>query len=102
MNNFDKAKKNLKNDMLILFILELLIVSFSLYKGNTNYFSIGFTILLLLGYFLAKNGSKAAGIIGVIVGILMAIAILNGDLVDALLGIFILFHSSKYLKLFEN
>ena len=102
MNNFDKAKKNLKNDMLILFILELLIVSFSFYKENINYFGICFTIFLFLGYFLARSGSKAAGIVGMAVGILMTITILNGDLVDALLGIFIVFHSSKYLKLYEH
>lgn len=100
MSEFEKAQKNLKNDMIVLFILELIILGFSIYSGNMNIFSIGFAIFLFIGYFLAKNGSKSAGTIGIIVGILMMLTIITGDIIDFLLGLFVVLHSSKYLKNF--
>ncbi len=100
MSEFERAQKNLKNDLLFLSILELIILGFSFFKGYINVFSLGFAIFLFLGFFLAKNGSKVVGTIGIIVGILMVLTILKGDIIDFLLGLFIVLHSSKYLKSF--
>ncbi|MCI6931549.1 MAG: hypothetical protein MR765_00190 [Tenericutes bacterium] len=101
MNVFEKAQKNLKNDMIGLFFLELIILVFSIYTGNINIFSIGFAVFLFIGYNLAKNGSKSAGTIGIIVGILMMLTIITGDIIDFLLGLFVIMHSTKYNKSFN-
>jgi hypothetical protein len=53
----------------LLFILESIILARSIYTGNTNYFSLAFSILLFIGFLSAKNYSKSAGIIGILVGI---------------------------------
>ncbi len=87
--------------MLILFILELLIVTFSLFKGSISYFGICFAVFLFAGFLLAKKELKAAGIIGVIVGALMMLTLPNGDFIDFLLGVFIVIHSTRYLKSYK-
>lgn len=102
MNDFDKAQRNLKNDMIVLFVLELIILVFSICTGNINIFSIGFAVFLFIGYSLAKNCSKSAGTIGIIVGILMMLTIITGDIIDFLLGLFVVMHSSKYNKSFNQ
>ena len=99
---FEKAAKNLKNDMLLLFILELIIFIISLVRSNINIFSIVFAIFLFIGYLFAKEKRKQAGIIGIIVGILMMSTILFLDLADFLLGLFVVLHSVKYNKLSKN
>ncbi len=101
MNDFEKAQKNLKNDMIVLFVLELIILGFSIYTSNINVFSIGFAVFLFIGYLLAKSGSKSAGTIGIIVDILMMLTIITGDIIDFLLGLFVVMHSSKYNKSFN-
>ena len=101
MNDFEKAQKNLKNDMIVLFVLELIILGLSIYTGNINIFSIGFAVFLFIGYILAKNGSKSAGTLGIIVGILMMLTIITGDIIDFLFGLFVVMHSSKYNKSFN-
>lgn len=101
MNVFEKAQKNLKNDMIVLFVLELIILGFSIYTENINIFSIGFAVFLFIWYILAKNGSKSAGIIGIIVGILMMLTIITDDIIDFLLGLFVIMHSAKYNKSFN-
>ena len=65
------------------------------------FFSIGFAVFLFIGYNLAKNGSKSAGTIGIIVGILMMLTIITGDIIDFLLGLFVVIHSYKYNKSFN-
>ena len=100
MTDFEKAKKNLKNDMITLFILEL--VAFGLLyfvKDTFHAFSLGFAVFLFIGFILAKNGFKAAGIFGIVVGILMMLTIITGDIIDFLLGLFVVIHSYKYNKL---
>ena len=90
---FEKAQKNLKNDMLLLGILTVIMAVF---KFNTIFNAV-YAILLFAGYFQAKKGTKAAGTIGYITGILMLIAIVQGNIIDALLGIFVISHSGKYI-----
>lgn len=101
MSDFEKAKKNLKNDMLVLSILELIIIIYSIISGNINYFSFIFAALLFSGFILSKNGSKSAGTVGIVVGIWMMLTLLLGDIIDFLLGLFVVIHSSKYIKLFN-
>lgn len=120
------VQKNLKNDMMVLAILELAVIIISFVRGNNYYFSIGYLVFLLIGYYLASKGSKLAGILGIIVSALMVLpniilistkllseinfqgiigkiieAIAENSvlsIIDCLLGIFILLHSIKYLK----
>ena len=99
MSEFEKAQKNLKNDMLALFVLELIIFIFLIINNSFNFLALIFAIMLFVGYLFAKKGQKTAGIIGIIVGILMMTTILSGDLIDFLLGLFVLIHSVKYNKL---
>lgn len=102
MKEFEKAQKNLKNDMLVLFILELIILVFSLINRSFNFFTLIFAVLLIIGYIYAKKGEKAAGTIGIIVGILMMLTILTVDIIDFVLGLFVLLHSLKFNKLIKN
>ncbi len=99
MDEFKKVQKNLKNDMIVLFILELIICGFLLSDGELNIFSVVFAIFLFIGFILSKNGSKLAGMIGIIFGILMMLTILLGDMIDFLLGLLVVIHSIKYNKL---
>ena len=100
MDEFKKAQKNLKNDMIFLCILELIICcGFLMIDGELNIFSIVFSVFLFIGYILSKSGSKLAGIIGIIFGFLMILTILDGDLIDFLLGLFVAKHSINYTKL---
>lgn len=101
MSDFEKAKKNLKNDMIALFVLEIIGFALSIGIDKINYFSLVFAILLLVGFLLAKNGSKAAGIVGIVTGILMMFTIILGNIIPFLLGLFVLIHSLKYNKLYK-
>ncbi|MBQ4263699.1 MAG: hypothetical protein IJB83_05635 [Bacilli bacterium] len=102
MKEFEKAQKNLKNDMLVLFILELIILVFSLINRSFSFFTLIFAVLLIIGYIYANKGEKVAGTIGIIVGILMMLTILTVDVIDFVLGLFVLLHSLKYNKLIKN
>ena len=50
MSDFEKAQRNLKNDMIVLFILQLIVVAYSIFHGPFNYFSIVYAVLFLAGY----------------------------------------------------
>lgn len=101
MGDWAKVQKTLKNDMLLLSILEIIIVIFAITQNSLNIPTIVFAASLFAGYFLAKSGKAAAGTIGIIVGILMALTIIGGDIIDFLLGIFLIKHSSNYNKFFK-
>ena len=101
MTEFEKAQKNLKNDMLVLFILDLIIFFFSLIN-KANFFSLVYAVILFIGYNEAKKGNKNAGIIGIIIGILMMLTILSADILDFLLGLFVLMHSVKYIEIIDK
>lgn len=101
MTEFEKAQKNLKNDMLVLLILDLIIFFFSLIN-KVNFFSLVYAVILFIGYNEAKKGNKNAGIIGIIIGILMMLTILSADILDFLLGLFVLMHSVKYIEIIDK
>ena len=101
MNDFEKAQRNLKNDMMVLFLLELIAFIISICMKNINIFFLVYAALNFLGYSLAKLGSKMASTIGFIIGVLMIITIINGSMgsiINFLLGIFVVIHSLKYNK----
>jgi len=102
MNDFSKAQKNLKNDMLFLGIIQVIIIVLSLIGGSFSISNVLFAGALIAGYNSAIDGTKTAGTIGLIVGILMILTILLGDIIDCLLGIFLLSHSLKYNKLLKK
>ena len=58
MSDFEKAQRNLKNDMIVLFVLQLIVVAYSIFHGPFNYFSIVYAILFLAGYYFAKKEKK--------------------------------------------
>ena len=97
----EEVVKNLKNDMLVLFILDLIIFFFSLIN-KANFFSLVYAMILFIGYNEAKKGNKNAGIIGIIIGILMMLTILFADILDFLLGLFVLMHSVKYIEIIDK
>lgn len=100
----EKNQKNLKNDMLVLFIIELILLVFNLIKneiGLNLIINAIFTVLMFIGYTKAKEKAKVAGTIGLVTSILMMITILNLDIIDFLLGLFVFIHSLKYSKEFE-
>lgn len=88
--------------MLVLLILELIILVFSLINRSFSFFTLIFAVLLIIGYIYAKKGEKVAGTIGIIVGILMMLTILTVDVIDFVLGLFVLLHSLKFNKLIKK
>lgn len=99
----EKSQKNLKNDMLFLFVIELILLVFNFFKSGViaAIINLIFAALMYVGYVKAKEGQKVAGIIGMVTGILMMLTILNYDLLDFLLGLLVLIHSLKYNKNFN-
>ena len=105
-----KAQKNLKDSLFAIFILVTILSILTIFNMITNKLEISlytlilriaYNIFLFYGYTLAKQGKKTAGIIGSIVGILMMTTIINGSIIDFLLGLFLFIHSLKYNKEFK-
>lgn len=88
-----KSQKTLRNDFIVLFILELLLVGMTISEGNFNIFNAIFAVLALLEIYLTSTNSKFSWIVGIIFGIGMISTIIIKDIIDALLGIFVLIHS---------
>lgn len=111
MEEFEKVKKYLKQDMITLFVLEILVIVLSLFTNlvQYKYYTVGiicclaFAIVLFFGFLYAKNGEKIAGTIGIVVGVLMMLTIINNEGIDFLCGVIVFVHSIKYNKYFiEN
>lgn len=101
--NIAKAVKTLKNDIMVLIVVSiLLIVLYYFSKGEFLIFNFIYLIFLLFEYNLVKKEEKIAGNIGIIIGVLMMLSIINYDLLDFLLGLFLFMHSNKYIKALEN
>lgn len=100
----NKIFKNLKNDFLTLAIISLVVSVAILYLNEDSVIiraimQIGYTLLLFLGYFLARGKKQSAGILGIVIGILMILTFFS-SIIDGILGIFLLTHAIKYNKLF--
>ena len=112
MTDFDKIKKTVKFDMLLLAILQTLAFVLTVVASQTTaeveldtltiVFSLLYIGLYVTGFLSAKQGTKPAGIIGIIMGCILIATILMGDLIDCALGIFLMIHSVKYNKLFNT
>lgn len=102
----NKKKSNLlANDFLVLMFWSLAVTIFvTVYDFNIVNFCHYVAIILLhiIGYKLAVNNKRIAGLIGIIVAICMILTILENDIIDMLIGIFILMHSIIYLVKFEK
>ena len=104
MNN-DKITKILKNDFMVLAIIELIIFFISII--GKKYFAIATSIVyflvLIKGYQDAVDMKKSAGTIGIVVSVLMLLfSIPLLDIIDFMLGLFMLIHSIKYKKFFKS
>lgn len=120
---FEKSQKMLKIDLLIIGIIYVIATIFTIitqisaikilgdfegigYGKNGLIISavirgaqmIGMTVFVFIGYSLAKQGKKSAGVIGMVVGILMILTILSGDILDFVIGIALVINSNDYLK----
>ena len=99
--DFKKIQKQLINDLLILGILSLISAVYYLI-AKLNFMNIIFTTLLFMGLYNAKKGNQIAGKIGIVSGVLMMLTILNFDIIDFILGFFVLKRSINYNKFFPN
>ena len=90
-----KAQKTLHNDFLLLFFLELIILAYTLTAGdkNINIFNVVYLVLTIIGFGLTFSNSKNSWIVGIIIGLSMMLSIISFDIIDAVLGLFIVIHS---------
>ena len=90
-----KYQKTLHNDFIMLLILEIIMIIYSLtsQEGVINIFNIIYSVLSIIGFVLTLNNSKFSWIIGIVIGIAMMLSIMTFDIIDALLGLFVIIHS---------
>jgi len=98
----EKTRKLIVNDMLLLFIFQIIAIIFSIVQGGFSIQSIGFAVLCFFGYMEAKKGTPSAGTIAIVVGLLMICTIIMFDIFDFILGIFVLIRGITYSKQFKN
>ena len=100
---YPKEQNMLIKDFTFLFILEIIGIGFFLFsffrfESFLNFYSIPFFVLLYYGRIESKKGTKRAGQIGLVTGCLMILTIIQFDIVDFMLGLFLVIHSNKYLN----
>lgn len=103
----NKIAKTLKLDYIFLFVLSLVlcVLYFFAYDKTISLRLIiqaGYSLLLFAGIFLAAKKKTAAGTMGLLIGVLMAMSIINKDIIDFLLGIFLVSHSLKYNNIMDK
>ena len=103
MADIEKIRKTLQSDMKVLSILELIVCALQVVVVNIMGIVVAviFCTLLSAGYTRAEKQEVSAWVFGVVTGSLMMLTILNGDLIDFLLGLVLVVHSLKYKKTFE-
>ncbi len=104
MKNFKKVKNLLKQDLIVIFILELLVIGYQMYDNDIKILNIVLAFTVLFGYFCAKEESKVSGIIGIAIGSAMIlISFLSiGSLLDLILGLILIIHSVNYNNCLNN
>ena len=100
---YPKEQNMLIKDFTFLFILEIIGIGFFLFsffrfESFLNFYSIPFFVLLYYGRIESKKGTKRAGQIRLVTGCLMILTIIQFDIVDFMLGLFLVIHSNKYLN----
>lgn len=98
-----KLAKMLKGDFIFLFIFSLLVCGFIFFMSGYTItlrliVQVSYTVLLFIGIILAGKKSPSAGYLGLFIGIIMALTIIDKDIIDCLLGVFLISHSLKYNK----
>ena len=105
MQEFEKRKKTMKIFMLVMGILQVLTVVLMLTKEFdiiSLIFGLVYIALYVVGFLSAKQGTKMAGTAGIIMGCVLIATILVGDLIDCVVGIFLLIEAIKYNKLYKQ
>lgn len=102
LNNIQKKMVNYF--LLLMFISLAIAVYVSIYQFQViTVLHYGLIVLFhVVGYLNATKKKKIAGYIGVLVSITMILAILEHDIIDMLLGIFMLIHSIIYIIKFDK
>lgn len=96
MDKKEKMRNYLQRDFEFLFVIALIDGLANSFYSEAKYVIVLYVdvLLLILGIYQAKKGGIAAGIIGLIVGVIMT---LSGGLIMTILGIFMFLHSVVYL-----
>ena len=105
MPEFEKSKKIMKIFMLVMGILQVISLVLMLtkeYEVITLIFGLVYVALYVVGFLSAKQGTKMAGIAGIIMGCILIATILIGDILDCVVGIFLLIEAIKYNKLYKQ
>lgn len=100
---YTKEQDMLNKDFAFLFICQIIGIGFFIYlfirrESFFNFYSIPFLVLLYYGKVESVKGTKRAGQIGLVTGFLMMLTIIQYDIADFLLGLFLVIHSNKYLN----
>ncbi len=105
MPEFEKSKKTMKIFMLVMGILQVLSLALILnseFEIISLIFGVVYVALYAVGFLSAKQGTKMAGIAGIIMGCVLIATILIGDILDCVVGIFLLIEAIKYNKLYKQ
>ena len=95
----DKVARQLASDFLVLGVFVVIILILSLLSGSFNFFNIIHLVIIVAGHSAAKELKPSAGVFGIIMGICL---IISFNLIDSLLGIFILIRSIRYNALLKK
>ena len=105
MPEFEKSKKTMKIFMLVMGILQvisLVLILTGEFEVVSLIFGLVYIVLYFVGFLSAKQGTKMAGIAGIIMGCVLIATILIGDIIDCVVGIFLLIEAIKYNKLYKQ
>lgn len=105
MPEFEKSKKTMKIFMLVMGILQVISLVLMLtaeFEVISLIFGLVYIVLYFVGFLSAKQGTKMAGIAGIIMGCVLIATILIGDIIDCVVGIFLLIAAIKYNKLYKQ
>ena len=105
MPEFEKSKKTMKIFMLVMGILQvisLVLILTGEFEVISLIFGLVYIVLYFVGFLSAKQGTKMAGIAGIIMGCVLIATILIGDIIDCVVGIFLLIEAIKYNKLYKQ
>lgn len=105
MPEFEKSKKTMKIFMLVMGILQvisLVLILTGEFEVISLIFGLVYVALYVVGFLSAKQGTKMAGIAGIIMGCVLIATILIGDIIDCIVGIFLLIEAIKYNKLYKQ
>ena len=86
----------------ILQVLSLALILNSEFEIISLIFGVVYVTLYAVGFLSAQQGTKMAGISGIIMGCVLIATILIGDILDCIVGIFLLNEAIKYNKLYKQ